>query len=749
MQAGVTFLASLFAACFCCCHAQAQGEDGSAVGFPDKVQVYFPQKTSLSFLEFPRNDARFKKLFLVNRGRTEVKDGSIMFAKGKTYTSASPNIKVVAKIVSSGSSSLPGQSTLDGLSVSLTAAVEGQGVVDVHVTTVGLASKSLTASKLSAKQALIAASGRPLDEEARAKGEFNVSMRCVGRGQQLIRLTVSVEPLVISPQRHPTAEVHMFIRRACGTAAPTVQPTTQEAGEDVETRPNFRGFTPPSRETPAITKYSAGIAAVGLIATVVFSILIYLWCQRSAKRAKRRRRNSPRVEFNADDNIVHVASNSSKRAANGKSKNAASANSNVPNNQLHSQVRQQDSLSYGDVQSNVITQRSTLSGVTGGAHAAGNGEEGEDDEHGSHQEDGVDAENNGEGPDGSKLMTMSDPTRPASLNSDESMSSVAPLITVHATYPWQYHSVFHGCIIDKDRIQIGQIVKQGSYGQVFEGTLGYPERLPIIVKTSTQSAHQDEIQRLAFEAMVLKGAVHKYVHSVVGICFASTATNGVPVPPFLIFPMVPGQKSLKDLLLHTRRVAGIRDSSTDAGNGSVGRAGGKMLSTPQLVMMAAQIARGLRHLEKRNIVHKDVATRNCVVLPNLEVRIGDAALSCDLYPNEYHYHFNFGHAKVPLKWMPLECIEDGHFSGSSDAWAFGVTMWEIMTLGSLPFEDVDELDLSQHLRNGHRLQQPRRCPFELFAIMARCWALSPEDRPGFGFLVHALYTYADTLRCYI
>lgn len=91
-----------------------------------------------------------------------------------------------------------------------------------------------------------------------------------------------------------------------------------------------------------------------------------------------------------------------------------------------------------------------------------------------------------------------------------------------------------------------------------------------------ESAHQDEIQRLAFEAMVLKGAVHKYVHSVVGICFASTATNGVPVPPFLIFPMVPGQKSLKELLLHTRRVAGIRDSAAEVTAGSVGRASGKV-----------------------------------------------------------------------------------------------------------------------------------------------------------------------------
>ena len=46
-------------------------------------------------------------------------------------------------------------------------------------------------------------------------------------------------------------------------------------------------------------------------------------------------------------------------------------------------------------------------------------------------------------------------------------------------------------------------------------------------------------------------------------------------------------------------------------------------------------------------------------------------------------------------------------------WSFGITMWEIMTLGSLPFEDVDELELAQYLKSGKRLQQPRRCPFEL------------------------------------
>ena len=46
-------------------------------------------------------------------------------------------------------------------------------------------------------------------------------------------------------------------------------------------------------------------------------------------------------------------------------------------------------------------------------------------------------------------------------------------------------------------------------------------------------------------------------------------------------------------------------------------------------------------------------------------------------------------------------------------WAFGVTLWEMMTLGRQPYSDVDPFEMADYLREGCRLVQPHNCPDEL------------------------------------
>ena len=46
-------------------------------------------------------------------------------------------------------------------------------------------------------------------------------------------------------------------------------------------------------------------------------------------------------------------------------------------------------------------------------------------------------------------------------------------------------------------------------------------------------------------------------------------------------------------------------------------------------------------------------------------------------------------------------------------WSFGVVLWEIMTLGKLPYEEVQAEELLGMLTTGHRLQQPKNCPDDL------------------------------------
>ena len=46
-------------------------------------------------------------------------------------------------------------------------------------------------------------------------------------------------------------------------------------------------------------------------------------------------------------------------------------------------------------------------------------------------------------------------------------------------------------------------------------------------------------------------------------------------------------------------------------------------------------------------------------------------------------------------------------------WSFGVVLWEIMTLGKIPYEEVPPEEMLSMLTAGHRLTQPKNCPDDL------------------------------------
>lgn len=47
-------------------------------------------------------------------------------------------------------------------------------------------------------------------------------------------------------------------------------------------------------------------------------------------------------------------------------------------------------------------------------------------------------------------------------------------------------------------------------------------------------------------------------------------------------------------------------------------------------------------------------------------------------------------------------------------------------------------------REGERLEKPPDCPQELYAVMWKCWACSPADRPGFAQLTTMVAEVCDT-----
>ena len=58
------------------------------------------------------------------------------------------------------------------------------------------------------------------------------------------------------------------------------------------------------------------------------------------------------------------------------------------------------------------------------------------------------------------------------------------------------------------------------------------------------------------------------------------------------------------------------------------------LTQSQMLHIAQQIAAGMVYLASQHFVHRDLATRNCLVGENLLVKIGDFGMSRDVYSTD-------------------------------------------------------------------------------------------------------------------
>lgn len=283
--------------------------------------------------------------------------------------------------------------------------------------------------------------------------------------------------------------------------------------------------------------------------------------------------------------------------------------------------------------------------------------------------------------------------------------------------------------VSRDRVTLRDVLHEGTFGQIFHGSL-LDEKDPskekqVFVKTVKDHASEVQVTMMLTESCKLRGLHHRNLLPISHVC-----TEDGEKPMVLLPFMAWG--NLK-LFLRQCKLAEANNPQS--------------ISQQDLVYMAIQIACGMSYLSRREVIHKDLAARNCVIDDNMQVKITDNALARDLFPMDYHCLGD--NENRPVRWMALESLLHNDFSSLSDVWAFGVTLWELMTLGQTPYVDIDPFEMSAYLKDGYRIAQPINCPDELFAVMACCWALDPEERPKFQQLVQCLTEFHSALGAYV
>ena len=100
----------------------------------------------------------------------------------------------------------------------------------------------------------------------------------------------------------------------------------------------------------------------------------------------------------------------------------------------------------------------------------------------------------------------------------------------------------------------------------------------------------------------------------------------------------------------------------------------------------------MEFLEQNKIVHGDLATRNILLANDKTIaKVSDFGLSSSLYSSVEE--LSNASSGLPVRWMAPEVLLLRQVTNKSDIWSFGVLMWEIFSLGAVPYSDIARIDM--------------------------------------------------------
>uniref|UniRef100_A0A8C2H7M9 Tyrosine-protein kinase receptor n=1 Tax=Cyprinus carpio TaxID=7962 RepID=A0A8C2H7M9_CYPCA len=273
--------------------------------------------------------------------------------------------------------------------------------------------------------------------------------------------------------------------------------------------------------------------------------------------------------------------------------------------------------------------------------------------------------------------------------------------------------------VPRKNITLLRALGHGAFGEVYEGQVlgmnGENTAMQVAIKTLPEICSEQDEMDFLMEALIMSKFSHQNIVRCIGVSLQI-------LPRFILLELMTGGDMKTFLRLNRPRTN--QPSS---------------LSMLELLHMARDIALGCRYLEENHFIHRDIAARNCLLTcpgPERVAKIGDFGMARDIYRASYYR--KGGRAMLPVKWMPPEAFLEGIFTCKTDTWSFGVLLWEIFSLGYMPYPCKTNQEVLEFVTGGGRMDPPKSCPGPVYRIMTQCWQHCPEHRPNFSTILERI-----------
>ncbi|KAL7020135.1 hypothetical protein ACKWTF_011385 [Chironomus riparius] len=317
---------------------------------------------------------------------------------------------------------------------------------------------------------------------------------------------------------------------------------------------------------------------------------------------------------------------------------------------------------------------------------------------------------------------------------------------------------------NRNKLRFKSLLGEGNFGQVWKAEIDDVNGSTKIVAVKTERINNGQSGLKSECEIMQKLGSHLNVVTLIAACVEQE-------PHLLIMEF-----AMRGRLLSLLRTA--RSVSNGLHHNTQNRQPIMPLSPRRLTGFAHDIAKGMEYIANKRIVHCDLAARNILLDHNGICKICDFGMSIDLDKMEsrdksnqmkiprvstHQKKFKFdmtsrvfdgiknyasrqtksncdikNRPAMPVRWMAPESLQYHIYSIETDVFAFGILLWEIVTLGITPYPTLSGREVIRGVLNGVRPEIPINCKQELSDVMTHCWHKSPSHRPSFFDIKKAL-----------